>query len=76
MEYYAADKPEDCRYCYFGTRKGECTRHSECYYVIKRNNQTRKTCAKDCPYGAHWPCIGWCTRKILEKKRNDENVRV
>ena len=76
MDQYAADRPKDCRKCYFGTSKGVCTRHSECYYVIKRNKQTRKTCVKDCPYGAHRPCIGWCTRKILERKRNGENERV
>ena len=38
--------------------------------VIKRNKQTRNKCVEDCPYGAHWPCIGWCTRKILQKKGN------
>ena len=70
MEKYAADKPKDCRKCFFGTSKGVCTRYSECLYVIRRNKQTRKKCVKDCPYGAHWPCIGWCTRKILEEKRN------
>lgn len=69
MEIYADDKPKDCKYCYFGTTKGVCTRY-ECFYVIKRNKQTRNKCIEDCPYGAHWPCIGWCTRKILQKKGN------
>lgn len=69
MKQYADDKPKDCKFCYWGTKKSECTRY-ECYYLIKEKKKPRYKCKDDCPYGSHWPCIGWCTRKILEEKGN------
>lgn len=69
MEKYAENKPWNCKYCFWGTKKGECTR-DECYYLIKEEKKPRFKCKDDCPYGSHWPCIGWCTRKLLEGKRN------
>ena len=27
--------------------------------------EPKHKCCKGCPYGAHQPCIGWCTRKVL-----------
>jgi len=35
------------------------------------NKKTGKkpSACRGCPYGKHQPCIGWCTRKILEEMR-------
>ena len=27
----------------------------------------KPSACKGCPYGAHQPCIGWCTRKIIKE---------
>lgn len=64
---YSSDKPKDCHYCYFWkNNKVGCELGTEncCYRV-----QIRKTVSEcsDCPYGRASPCIGWCTRKILEE---------
>ena len=40
MEKYADDQPWTCKYCYWGTKKGECTR-DECYYLIKEKKKAR-----------------------------------
>lgn len=65
---YAEDKP-DCVYCYFRTKKGTCRRRS-CYYLLpdKPEKKTEETCA-DCPYGKHFPCIGYCLLKIIGEMR-------
>lgn len=72
---YAKDRPIDCAYCYFweGVRKG-CNL-SVCYYLLP-DEQTEKEEAsgsiescKSCPYGKHFPCIGYCTLKILREMK-------
>ena len=78
---YAADKPRDCRHCYFwkGKQKG-CSR-KECYYLLSEDSLTPGTAlgeafqqkedgtyggsCQGCPYGRHSPCIGYCMKKIL-----------
>ena len=61
---YAEDKP-DCAYCYFCTKKGTC-RLKECYYLLPEESEERdgETCM-DCPYGKHFPCIGYCLLKAV-----------
>lgn len=65
---YAPDKP-DCAYCYFSTKKGTC-KQRECYYLLpeepEKEPDAEETCA-DCPYGKHYPCIGYCILKILRE---------
>lgn len=63
---YSAEKPENCRFCYFWNNKEEgCSLGKEnCYYQISVPPALMPDCA-DCPYGKHQPCIGWCTKKIL-----------
>ncbi|WP_035765119.1 MULTISPECIES: hypothetical protein [unclassified Butyrivibrio] len=67
MDKYAEDKPLSCKYCYWGTNKGECTR-DVCYYLVKPRKKPRFKCKDNCPYSVGQPCIGWCTRKMLEEK--------
>ena len=80
---YAADKPGDCRHCYFwkGKRKG-CSQ-KECYYLLPEeclastnvsDNSSSQKFSKNsndgcqgCPYGRHSPCIGYCMKKILRE---------
>ena len=52
---YAADKPSECRYCYFwrGKRKG-------CGRTMGENGS-----CQGCVYGKHAPCIGYCMKKLL-----------
>jgi len=36
---------------------------------MKRGTGEKPVACRSCPYGRHQPCIGWCTRKILEEMR-------
>ena len=59
--------PISCEYCYFW-HQSRCTRGSEgCFYLRKIKRRTRqKTKCIDCPYGRDSPCLGWCTKDIME----------
>lgn len=63
---YAADRPATCPDCYFwDNRRHKCALgKSNCYYLLKRPS-SRSTPCTDCPYGRDFPCIGWCTKKLL-----------
>lgn len=63
---YAADKPRDCRYCYFwkNKKRGCILGEENCYYLITEPDRPLTPC-DGCPYGRDRPCIGWCTKKIL-----------
>ena len=37
-----------------------------CYYRIQPKKKAVSEC-DDCPYGRASPCIGWCTKHILEE---------
>lgn len=65
---YAADKPSDCRYCYYwkNTRKGCSLGKANCYYRISPPPKSKSDC-DGCPYGRAQPCIGWCTKKLLRE---------
>ena len=49
---YAADKPSDCRYCYYwkNTRKGCSLGKANCYYQISPPPKSKSDC-DGCPYG-------------------------
>ena len=66
---YANDKTEDCEWCYWwGGKKGGCIR-KECFYLLpegQKDIKEQKTGNCDfCPYGKHFPCIGYCMVKLL-----------
>lgn len=67
-EIYAADKPKDCKFCYFwrGKNKGCCLGKENCYYLVQVAPKPKSEC-DDCPYGKCGPCIGWCTKKIMKE---------
>lgn len=64
---YSSDKPKDCRYCYYWkNKKVGCTLGVEkCYYRISPTKEDSE--CDGCPYGRASPCIGWCTKRILEE---------
>ena len=64
---YAADKPSDCHYCYYWTngRKGCRLGRNNCYYLISLPLKPKSEC-DGCPYGRDHPCIGWCTKKVID----------
>lgn len=71
---YMEDKPKDCAYCYWwrGGKKG-CARDS-CYYLLppdEENPAKEKTAGecRNCPYGKHSPCIGYCIDKIFREHK-------
>ncbi len=67
---YTSDKPRECKYCYFwgGAIKGCTLGEENCNYLIPvRSVPVKKTKCTGCPYGKHKPCIGWCTKDILQK---------
>ena len=65
---YAADKPSDCRYCYYwkNKRTGCSLGKANCYYRISPPPKLKSEC-DGCPYGRAQPCIGWCTKKLLRE---------
>ena len=70
---YTEDKPKECRFCYFwSSRQKKCELgEDKCYYLIEESDIPASPCT-DCPYGKHQSCLGWCTKKLLE--RNKENT--
>ena len=75
---YLEEQPEACDYCYwweFG--KKECIL-PECYYLMSEakrvsTNQEEGNC-KNCAYGKHSPCIGYCIAKILKESREKRKL--
>ena len=65
---YAEEKPKECRLCYFwrGKKRGCSLGEENCYYLIQTPDKPKSEC-DGCPYGKNQPCIGWCTKKILQK---------
>ena len=67
MSGFIKDRPCDCQYCYYWTKKDHCTYgNNECYYS-KPDPAPKPITGKcaGCPYGRDFPCIGWCTKDIL-----------
>lgn len=66
---FSEDKPKDCRYCYFWkNKKVGCELGKEnCYYRMTMNKKVNECIG--CPYGRADPCIGWCTKKIMDEIR-------
>lgn len=71
--HYMADKPDNCKYCYFWLGKKRGCELDKCYYLIEEKKEDRLIKAeqdgncRDCPYGKHTPCIGFCLVKILRE---------
>ncbi len=65
---YAADKPSECRYCFFwnGPQKGCRLGKGNCYYLISTPCKPKSEC-DGCPYGKNHKCIGWCTKKLMRE---------
>lgn len=69
---YAADKPKECKYCYFweGKKKGCQLGEERCYYLLPPEKEKKKKSPCDgCPYGRVSPCIGYCLREIQQKRK-------
>ena len=68
---FAADKPSDCRFCYYWNNKESACflGKDKCYYLITTPQMQKSEC-DGCPYGQYYPCIGWCTKKILRELRD------
>ncbi|MBQ5675205.1 MAG: hypothetical protein IIV45_09030 [Lachnospiraceae bacterium] len=67
---YAADKPNDCKSCFWWNPLGKSCKLGEknCYYIIPANQPMKKNnpCV-GCPYGKNGPCIGFCMKKLLRR---------
>ncbi|MBQ6833663.1 MAG: hypothetical protein IJO55_04515 [Lachnospiraceae bacterium] len=64
---YSPDKPKDCHFCYYWkNNKVGCKLGVEkCYYRVTPKKAVSE--CDGCPYGRASPCIGWCTKRILEE---------
>ena len=74
---YAADKPEDCRYCFFYDHNRSKCRLGKlnCYYLIAVDETEEFPC-DTCPYHrAEAPCIGFCMKKIVSEWREERERR-
>ena len=67
-EMYAPEKPDDCGLCFFwNSTQSECSLgRDNCYYLIREAPKVKSEC-DGCPYGRDRPCIGWCTKKIMQE---------
>ena len=75
---YAADKPEDCRYCFFYDHcRSKCRLGKlNCYYLIAVDENEEFPC-DTCPYHrAEAPCIGFCMKKIVSEWREERRKKV
>lgn len=69
---YAADKPKECKYCYFweGKKNGCQLGEERCYYLLPPEKEKKKKSPCDgCPYGRVSPCIGYCLREIQQNRK-------
>ena len=66
--FHSDEKPKSCRYCYYWkNRKVGCSLGEEnCVYKKPIPKKVESECT-DCPYGRVHPCIGWCTKKLLNE---------
>lgn len=67
---YAADKPKQCKYCYYwaGKKKGCELGENNCYYLLPEKKEVKsKSPCDGCPYGRVSPCIGYCLREIQQR---------
>ncbi len=67
MRSCADGRPLECRYCFYYEKKKGCTQE-QCYYLRPEKPKTEDEC-DGCPYGTYGPCIGWCTREVLQSVR-------
>ena len=69
--FHSGEEPKSCRYCYYWkNRKVGCSLGEEnCIYEKPVQQEPKSECA-DCPYGRVHPCIGWCTKKLLNELHN------
>ena len=67
-EMYAPEKPSDCSLCHFwNSTQSRCSLgRDNCYYLIREAPKVKSEC-DGCPYGRDRPCIGWCTKKIMQE---------
>lgn len=76
---YAADKPKECRFCYYWSGKNKCCElgKENCYYLLPDKKPAKEKSDYDgCPYGRVNPCIGYCLRNIMqEHNQKKEAVR-
>ena len=75
---YMDDKPKDCRFCYWWEGNCRSCALKECYYLLplekeeKNEQEGQPGDCKSCPYGKHFPCIGYCTEKLLQEMKEQE----
>ena len=75
---YQKDKPWSCRYCYWW-KKGGC-KEEQCRYLVtkekKKDIPHEPGNCKGCPYGQHFPCIGYCIAALYrELGATDKEVK-
>lgn len=64
---YSKEKPQKCRECFWGTKKGRCRLGvSNCYYMTAIISVRKDDC-DCCPYKQNGRCIGWCTKRVLNQ---------
>lgn len=79
---YAPDKPQECRFCYFWDSSRKRCRQKACWYLLTsekdRPGKDRRGSRQDdagegncsgCPYGRHYPCIGYCMKNLMEEMK-------
>lgn len=68
---YADDKPKDCAFCYFWQERKKSCELDKCFYILEEKKVPKAIHGQcpGCPYGRYYPCIGYCTAKILQEMK-------
>ena len=68
------NKPEKtwtCVYCHYWISRKKGCKLNACHYVLPDKTELPEDTGncKNCPYGRHSPCIGYCIAKLLMEIR-------
>jgi len=65
---YYADRPNDCRKCYFWKNKAVgCMGYENCYYLAEPIQTPQETKCSRCCYAVNGPCVSVSCYQDLEK---------
>ena len=69
--FHSGEKPKAAVTAITGriVKQGCSLGEENCIYEKPVQQEAKSECA-DCPYGRVHPCIGWCTKKLLNELHN------
>ena len=65
MTGHKEEKNRDCSYCLYWKKSKGCTYEGKTTCCCAPEDMEPVTECTACPYGRHYPCIGWCTKEAM-----------